>query len=146
MSQSDIFLKKRCLATGRISCHRRKFLATWRNFLPQIELSQEEISCHRKKFPVPGAWGKFYVTVSRFHTDKHLFLEEISCTCRNFIRWYFLYQKKIPSKKEICFTDRILLCRKKFALQKKAFNRRNFVAKNFTFNCKSLKAIQPLLK
>merc|ERR1711895_181625 len=73
--------------------HRKHFLATRRFFvIGRNFLSQEEISCHRKKFLVTV--GSFLSqelggnSVSQqviFHVDKHLFLEEISCTEGNIL-------------------------------------------------------------
>ena len=113
---------------------------TGRNFL-----SQEEIPCHRKKFPVPGAWGKFYVTVSRFHTDKHLFLGkfqvhvEISYDDISFTGRKSLQRKKFASLIEYYFAG------KKFALQKKKNHLIEEIVWPKTF-LKLLKAISPLLK
>ena len=82
-----------------------------------------------------------------FHVDKHKFLEEISCTRRNFILWWFFYRKKIPSHEEICFTHRNFLSRKKFTFQgKKSFTRRYCIAKTSLFNWKSRKLIYPMGK
>ena len=120
-----------------ISCHRKKFL------------SQEKNSCHRKIILVTGRKflakvGNFMSQQIVFHVDKHTFLEEISCTRRNFILWWFFYRKKIPSHEEICFTHRNFLSRKKFTFQgKKSFNRRNYMTITSLFNWKSRKLIYP---
>ena len=117
-----------------ISCHKKKFPATVKNFLPQEDFSCHK-NCQRKKYLVtgrnfcPGAWGKFYVTVSCFHTDKHLFLEEISYDDISFTGRKFLQRKKFASLIEYYFAGKKLLYRRK-----KLFNRRNCVAKSFPFN------------
>ena len=68
------------LSQQKIACHRKKILVTRKKFL-----SQEKNSCHRKTILVTGRKflakvGNFMSQQVVFHVDKHLFLEEISCT------------------------------------------------------------------
>ena len=55
-----------------ISCHRKKFFVTGRNFL-----SQEEIFCHRKKFFVTGRNFLSQEEIFR-HKKKFFGIKEIS--------------------------------------------------------------------
>ena len=69
LSQTDIFLRKKCLATERNFLPQEDFFIISRNFL-----SQEEISCHRKKFLVTG---RIFMLQEIYFTVKKYLREEI---------------------------------------------------------------------
>ena len=82
LSQIDIFLRKKCLATER-------------NFLPQLE-----ISCHSKKFLVTGRI--FISQLIYFIVKKHL-PEEVVWQKTFFFNWKsikFIYPMGTPFKQE----------------------------------------------
>ena len=83
--------------------------------------------------------------ISIYFQKKFPVQDEISCTGRNFIQWWFFYRKKnLHMKKfalliEIFFPGRNLLSREKIIYQ-------NCMAKTSLFNWKSRKLIYPMGK
>ena len=64
-NEEDSCHRKKCLVQPKISRYKKTILGTGRKFLEKV--------------------GNFMSQQIVFHVDKHKFLEEISCTRRNFI-------------------------------------------------------------